>query len=630
MCGIYGRIGPRDDALDQLSTQTLQHRGPDHTGLYIDTRPIAALPGAVVALGHTRLSILDPSPAAHQPMISDDGETVLVFGGEIYNFKALRQAMQAAGETFHTHSDTEVILRLYQREGDAFLSQLQGMFALAIWDRRAGRLLLARDPTGIKPLYVRLGAGQGGAGPVAFASECKALLRDPSFRRLPNELALGAYLSRLYVPRGDSAFEGIVQLRAGERLVWQGGEVQRTFFHRYAIDQGPSEATLSQSIDALDELLTEVTAQHLNADVPVGVFLSGGIDSGLLAALAMKHRRARGDHAPIRAFTLGFRGESDAHDEVTQARLVAESLGLTHRVVRMDGRAMAARVGHIVDRFDEPYGNPTALLQDVICEAARRDVGVVLSGDGGDEAFAGYPRHRAVQAFAAVRSLPAAVRQPAMAALAKRLPNPSGERPWLRRLHKFLNAATGDFDAVYSQWLSHDTPEEQASLLTASARDRHWNAVALAPANAHPSATLLRRACLTDVCDFLPDNVLRHADRMSMGHGLEVRVPLSDHRVVAFGLALPDAHRMTPLAALSGQPARDSSKRVLRHLAERYVPKSIVAAPKQGFVAPLGTWLATDLRDRTVEAITRLGHRGVIRPERADQMMKDHTSKRRD
>ena len=665
MCGIYGRIGPRDDALDRTATLTLRHRGPDHAGLYVDTRDIAGAPGVFAALGHTRLSVLDLSPAGHQPMRSDDEQTVIVYNGEIYNFQRLRYGLRAAGVRFRSESDTEVLLRLYERDGDAFLAQLTGMFALAVWDRRRGRLLLARDVSGIKPLYVRradaaTGVDQGGLGPLAFASEPKALLRDPTFRREADRDALAGYLTYLHIPPPRSAFLGITPLRPGHKLTWQaratGGDAEMRVerFHHFATTPKLRETRLSAAVDGLDALLRAVVADHLVADVPVGAFLSGGIDSGVLVALAAEHRRARGDSSQLATFTLGFGPEGAALDEGEAAASVARALGVRNRLIRVNGDLAAACLPRIVGQFDEPFANPTALLQDLLCEAARAEVAVVLAGDGGDEAFAGYPRHRAIQTYRLLRRLPVAVRGDLLGRLARQLPDRADAAPLMRRMRRLLTQLDGDFATVYRGWLTHYPPAELVDLLADPAllgadggdpgpvealiRD----ARAGVPDDAEPHAkshqrrhaepSLLDLACLADVQSCLPDNVLRPGDRMSMGHGLELRVPYADRRVLDFGLSLPDALRMSPVAAILGAEGHDASKRVLRHLAKRYLPARVAAAPKQGMVPPLGTWLNAALRP-LVDAATSpatLARRGLVRPDRVTRMREEHRRGERD
>jgi asparagine synthase (glutamine-hydrolysing) len=633
MCGIYGRVGPRNDDLDRRATLALRHRGPDDAGLAVDLR---GLQGHPVILGHTRLSVLDLSPAGHQPMVSADGRYVLAFNGEIYNFLALRKKLEAQGRVFVSHTDTETLLHMYDLHGDAMLDHVEGMYALALWDRFEHRLLLARDPSGIKPLFWR----QEPAGRIAFASEIKALLVDPQVVRVPDLRALAGYLSYLYVPPPATAFQGVQRLLPGHKLVLDatGQRIER--FHRYAIAPKLTFRNETAAVDALDQLLREVIAEHVVADVPVGAFLSGGIDSGLIVAIMARLQRERGG-GQVRTFTVGFGQEGQHLDESARAAQVAAQLGVQHRILRVSADLATDRFRHIAGQLDEPFGNPTALMTDALCEGARQEVTVALTGDGGDEAFAGYPRYRATWILSAWRHLPERVRDRWLPELAERLPERSGGMPLLRHARRFLRASGGSFADTYRDWLGHYTPTDLRGLLT-----DHALAAVLLPGGAMPEdlgqtvATIrslgpdadpLDAACYADVNGFLPDNVLQLSDRMSMRHALELRVPLADRRVVDFGLRLPPTLKMGP-AALLGSSGKTASKRLLRAVAARYLKPASVGLKKQGFVAPMGTWLAGPLQGLLDEALdpATLARRGVVRPEVVATMRAEHLAGTRD
>ncbi len=631
MCGIYGRIGLRDDSLDERATMTLQHRGPDDAGLVVD--PVGTGEWSV-ALGQTRLAIVDLSPAGHQPMLSDDGQLALVFNGEIYNFQSLRRELIEQGAVFRSTSDTEVVLRLYERDGQAMLPKLAGMFAIAIWDRRARTMLLARDPTGIKPLYYRIGDIDSWC-PLSFASEMKAILCDPKVPRKPNFAALSGYLAYLYVPPPQTAFDGIMALEPGHQLSWHAGQTTLTRYHQYSVTPSHEFSTLKQGVRSLELLLKSVVAEHMVVDVPVGAFLSGGIDSAVLVALMAEHKRARGDREPLKTFTVGFQGEAGAVDESSAAAAIATSLGVSNRVIRADGRQMANRFGHIVDQFDEPFANPTTLLHDLLCESAREEVTVAIAGSGGDEAFAGYPRHRAALIYDGIRWIPEKLRRTLARGLADHLPRRADTSPTMQRILRFAASVEGDFPSIYRCWLTRLSPAELTELL---ADNRLPAAVGADPGNiermmrAMPAMSTVQQAILADVQGFLPDNVLRDADRMSMRHGLELRVPFADSRVLEFGLRLPRSLQMKTLPALRSSSGPDATKRVLRHLAEQYLPATAVSAPKQGFVAPMGSWLRNELRDLLDQATlpATVERRGLVRPELVQQRVAEHLSGERD
>lgn len=627
MCGIYGRVGERDDALDLAAVQSLHHRGPDAAGLYLDTH---AQPP--VALGHTRLSIQDLSDAGRQPMATPDGALVLVFNGEIYNFQSLRRQLERDGCQFQSHSDTEVILHLYARHGDAMLRMLEGMFAIALWDRPQQRLLLARDPSGIKPLFWRQPTPQT----LVFASEIKALLVDPGCPRTPDLHALAGYLGHLYLSTPRTPFANVHHLRPGHALVLQAGRLTESVFATYQVAPKLRFGSMAEATDALDVLLREVVAEHMVADVPVGAFLSGGVDSSVLVALMQQLRRESGATSALRTFTVGFGAEGGGLDETAAAAEIARALGVAHEIIRVDAQLAVTGLSHVVEQFDAPFGNPTALMTDVLCRQARLGVTVAVTGDGGDEAFGGYPRYRATWALAALRGLPEPVRGRWLQQLSRHLPEGRDDKPTLRRIRRFLGAASGPFAHTYRDWLSQYPHSELGGLLSPEAVQKLGAIPAdfgatLETLAGHAGDALLDQACLADVGGFLPDNVLALSDRMSMRHALELRVPFADRRVVDFGLRLPVRFKSTP-AALVGSSGLHASKRVLRLLAQRYVPAVVTKRPKQGFVAPMGAWLAGPLAELTADALAphRLAQRGLVRPELVARMQAEHQAGHRD
>jgi len=629
VCGIYGRIGRQDDDLDQRATATLHHRGPDDAGVVVDD---LGETGDVVALGHTRLAILDLSAAGHQPMLDPEGQVAVVFNGEIYNFQVVRRTLQKLGHAFRSNSDTEVVLRAYLHYGDGCLDHLEGMYALAIWDRRTQRLLIARDPSGIKPLYWR----SGQPDPLAFASEAKALLVDPRVDRKPDLAALCGYLAYLYVPTPRTAFEGLHALRPGHKLVWHAGTVRVEPFHAYQATPKPPAQSLAAAAGDLEGLLQAVVAEHMQADVPVGAFLSGGIDSGLLVAMMARLKRDRGDREPLRTYTVGFGREGHRWDEVGRAERLARHLEVGHEVVRIDADSAAERFGHVAQQFDEPFANPTALVHDALCEGARRHVTVALAGDGGDEAFAGYPRHRATQALDVWQHLPDGLRS-AIGALERRLPERAEALPLLRQLRRFVRSGSVSLAEAYRDWSTFYTAAQLTEVLSGEALAALGGAV---PDDLGQVSGVLRAlrqvdavdaACLADLAGFLPDNVLRESDRVSMRHALEVRVPFADRRVVQFGLQLPVALKLPPGGVWRGGGAA-AGKRVLRAVARRWLPKEIVEAPKQGFGAPMGAWLAGPLQGLLARATDPavVAKRGLLRPDAVAELKRAHLAGRRD
>lgn len=626
MCGIFGRIGGRNDDSDALATLSLQHRGPDDTGLWIDGDDSQQC----LIFGHTRLSILDLSSAGHQPMLSQDGRYALCFNGEIYNFKALRRDLERRGVRFHSQTDTEVVLETLILKGDAGLTDLEGMFALALWDRLERRLLVARDPVGIKPLYWRQGPDE-----LAFASELKALLVDPRVTRQPNDSALCGYLQYLYVPAPHTAFANHHSLLPGHQLVWQDGEIQLTRFHQFKVTP-KLQLDLADATQQLETLLQTVIAEQMVADVPVGAFLSGGIDSGLIVALMAQQKRELGHKEPLRTFTVAFGSEGKNWDESGAARGIAERLGAQHHVVAVQSRDAIDRIVAVADAFDEPFANPTAIAHDVLCQGARKHVTVALAGDGGDEAFAGYPRHRATWLLSLWNQMPPLFRR-ALTRAEARLPEQAEALPLLRQARRFLRTGGGTFADIYRDWSTFFDGQGLTNLLTPNTlqtlggsvpRDLGGTLLAMAEiADAHP----VDAACYADIACFLPDNVLRESDRMSMRHALEVRVPFADRRVLQFGLQLPVDVKMPWQSWLQLNGAAQS-KLVLRKVAEKWLPRQVVHGPKRGFGAPMGAWLQGPLRllleEMTSDSV--VARRGLVRPDVVAQLRNEHLTGKRD
>ena len=374
MCGILGQVGP--DHVDLLpALDRISHRGPDARGTYSSDGNACA-----VDLGFVRLSIIDLSPAGHQPMCNEDGTVWLVFNGEIYNFQELRRDLKSFGHVFRSNTDSEVIVHAYEQYGDGFVDRLRGMFGLAIWDARRSRLVAVRDRLGIKPLYYSAAGGR-----LSFCSEIKGILQLGASREIDAE-ALAAYLHLLYVPPPRTIFQAVKALPPGHRLVWENGNLEVARY--WDISRQPEMRDYDAVVEQLRVLLNDVVKQHLISDVPLGAFLSGGLDSSTLVALM-----ARNSSAPVRTYCMTFREDEGLYDERQYARMVAEHFGTTHTEIPVKPD-LVNDLSAMVRQFDEPFGNPTALLSYLLSKETRKHVTVALSGDGGDEAFLGYPRYQ--------------------------------------------------------------------------------------------------------------------------------------------------------------------------------------------------------------------------------------------
>lgn len=599
MCGLAGMVGASDAALVAAMTASLRHRGPDGDGLHLE-------PG--LAFGHRRLAILDLAGGA-QPMTDASGDLVVVYNGEIYNFEALRRELLAAGVPLRTRSDTEVLLELWRREGPAALARLRGMFAFALWDRRTRELHLVRDRLGQKPLYYAALPG----GPLLFASEPKALLCCPGVDRGLDLAALDAYLELYYVPPPRSIFAGIKQLPPAHRLTWREGQVTITrWWDCEPRAPDPRLTTVEAWAEAVAPTLAEAIELHTIADVPVGAFLSGGLDSStIVAALA-------GRGAKLQTFCVGYGPEGASYEERHHARAVARHFGLRHHELELK-LDILDDLPAMVAGFDEPFGSWTALLAYHLSRFARRDVTVALAGDGGDEVFGGYPRYRGLKLSEHASRLPPALVELACRGL-RALGEPTTALSLRRWARQFLESLALPPAERYAAWVgkgapsAHDRPYNvETARRIAAAREPNFIAAAF---ERPVFGDMVARAWYADIHGFLPENVLRCSDRMSMAHGLEVRVPFCDHVLLEQMAAAPSTMRVTALA----------SKRVLRKIAGKWLPPAVLRRKKLGFSAPFGDWLKRAERRVVGDWLHPdvLARRGLFDPAGVARLLAEH------
>ena len=559
----------------------LRHRGPDEGATEVHGR---------CALGSQRLRVLDLD-TGQQPVASESGAIVCVLNGELYNFRELRASLR--GHEVRGTGDTPVLPHLYEEHGLGFVERLHGMFAVALWDAPRERLVLARDRLGKKPLvWTRLPDGT-----LAFASELKALLRLPGVGREPDLAALDAYLALGYVPGAATGIRGIERLLPGHLLVFEGGEVRLERWWEPA----PAEpsATEAEWLERVRDAVGAAVRRRLVADVPLGALLSGGIDSSIVVALM-----AQAGPEPVRTFTVGF---ADAgYDERVFARAVAERYGTRHEEVLLEPDA-AEVLPRLAEAFDEPLGDEAALPLFLVCEAARRHVTVALTGDGGDESFAGYERYAAMRLAGRAGHLPAG----ALAGALRTLPGARGERrSSLFRAARFLDVAAAPEAQRYGRLME---------VFPAALRTELWDveprpAWELLP----PAGPGLAGLQLVDVATYLPGDLLPKADIASMAHSLELRSPLLDHEVLALGLALPDALK------LRGREGKQALRRAFAGL----LPPEVAGRGKAGFGVPLAAWFRGDLRDLAGDVLLRDG--GLFRREAVERLLAEHTGGRAD
>lgn len=623
MCGIAGFLdlssgrGP-GAARVSVMADTLVHRGPDGRGVFADD-------DAGIALGHRRLAIIDLSPAGDQPMRSASGRYVLVYNGEIYNFPDLRRELEAAGHRFRGHSDTEVLVEGIARWGtETTLRRLNGIFAFALWDREARTLTLARDPLGVKPLYW----GRFG-GLFLFGSELRALRAHPGWRPEISRDALAQLMRHNYIGAPNSIYCGVEKLSPGSVLTVRAGQSPRIerFWDFRAVAKAGLDARRVQNPDdavsGLHDLLLDAVRRQMIADVPLGTFLSGGVDSSTVAALAQASSSGN-----VRTFSIGF--HEAGYNEADHALAVARHLGTDHTELYVDERHALDMVPKIPDWFDEPFADSSQLPTFLVSEMTRRRVTVALSGDGGDELFAGYNRYLWGGAvWDRIGWLPAPWRRHIGKALAR--VRPSTWDRWTRALpagvsrsrigekaHKLAQVLGQEGqDALYRGLLSHWADPE--SLVPGSHEPKGvlWDA---SVADDFPD--FIERMQFLDGVTYLPDDILTKVDRTSMAVSLEARVPLLDTRVVAYAWGLPPA-----LKIRGGQ-----SKWALRQVLYRYVPAALIDRPKMGFGAPIAHWLRGPLRDWAEHLLDekRLGSDGLLNPVPIRARWSDHVSGERD
>jgi asparagine synthase (glutamine-hydrolysing) len=570
MCGIAGAINCGDAQVVGRMTEALRHRGPDDRG-------VVFFPHERLGLGHRRLSIIDLSPAGHQPMSTEDENLWITFNGEIYNFIELRDELRSKGHEFRSSSDTEVILHLYQEYGPAFVARLNGIFAFAIFDKVAGKVLFARDHLGVKPLYYYHSQGR-----LLFGSEIKAILESGSYSKEVNWQAIDDYFTFACVPCPHTAFRGIMQVPPAHTMTFDLRSGQLKLEKFWDIGAAVKEAAaLGDGRARLRSLLADSVRRQMISDVPLGIFLSGGLDSPILVGLA-----AQASTTPIKTFTVVFEGKHlEFFDERKAAREVAQRFGTDHREIPASINDPFEML-RVVTSFDQPFANPTAYLMYLISSHTRSQATVALCGAGGDELFAGYPRYRAMQMARMFRYVP----QPAIKAARKVLGffTDDYRKANLRRAREFLDGLDSDFTRQFTNWTYYLDEDEKRSLLRGAA-----GAPELKPASRIVRDLLAdenfpdfgNRVLAADVQTFLLDNLLEYTDKMSMAVGLEVRVPYLDPRVVATALAIPFADKI----------GRGRGKKVLREVFSDLLPPVVQSAPKKGFVAPLGIWLKETL-----------------------------------
>ena len=604
MCGIAGfadrlpeQAGRKDAdfALVHRMCEVIRHRGPDDEGIHVESG---------VGLGMRRLSIIDLS-TGHQPIHNEDESVWLVFNGEIYNYRDLRRDLEQHGHRFYTSSDTETIVHAYEQWGEDCFARLRGMFGIAIWDRKTQTLLIGRDRSGIKPLHY---AEHGGR--LFFGSELKSLIAAGAVDGAIDVASLDHYLSFLYTPRDRSIFKGVHKLPPGHLLRWHRGKTEVRSY--WEIDTRETfQGTADDAARELKQVLADAVKSHMMSDVPLGAFLSGGVDSSAVVGLM-----AEASDRPVKTFSIGF--DDPQFDELEHARTVAEHFGTDHHefVVRPDALGI---LDDLIGHFDEPFADSSAIPTWYVSEIARKHVTVVLSGDGGDELFGGYDRylpHPRVEQF---DRLPIPGRRMLASAVWPLLPHGVQGKNFLRHVARDDDGRFLDSVAFFreDEKAALYTPEFRASLNGANAEatlGRHFSRFQALPTHS--------RMMRFDFETYLPEDVLTKVDRMSMAHSIESRVPLLDNNVIDFAATLPAHYKIH----------NGRRKHVLKEAVKGLLPDGILNRKKQGFGIPLGVWFRGGLTDVFADVLgsARTRQRGYFRPAFIERIVQEHLSGRRD
>jgi asparagine synthase (glutamine-hydrolysing) len=624
MCGFTGYLSSNTsinaDALLRRMGDTIAHRGSNDSGVWFDNE-------TGIGLAHRRLSIVDLSPAGHQPMHSGSGRYVIAFNGEIYNHLALRAELETGGNkpNWHGHSDTETLLACFDAWGiEATVKKSIGMFAFAVWDKQTRQLTLGRDRMGEKPLYYGW-QGQGEQSVFLFGSELKALRAHPAFENSINRGALALQLRHNYIPAPYSIYNGIAKLRQGclltvslqqreakEQVYWSALQVAESGV------ANPFAGTAEQAVDELEILLKDAIQQQMMADVPLGAFLSGGVDSSAVVAL-MQAQSSR----PVKTFTIGF--HEQAYNEAVHAKAVAKHLGTEHTELYVTAKQAMAVIPHLPILYDEPFSDSSQIPTFLVSQLAKQQVTVSLSGDAGDELFCGYNRYvMTKQYWQKIALLPLPLRKLLATGIQCISPNHwnyltrfnSSPSNLGDKLHKGASILTShSVDELYAHFISHWKEANSIVINSASLPTLVTESPSLKGLSA------IQRMMALDSMTYLPDDILVKVDRAAMGVSLETRVPFLDHRVVEFAWQLPQSLKLR-----DGQ-----SKWALRQVLYRHVPKQLIDRPKMGFGVPIGDWLRHDLRD-WAEALldeTRLRDEGFFNPAPIRNLWQEHLSGQR-
>ena len=608
MCGIAGMVRPPGQEVDrpvlQRMCDSIVHRGPDSEGFFVEDN---------VGLGMRRLSIIDLS-SGEQPIHNEDRTVWVVFNGEIYNYRQLRQELEAAGHQFYTNSDTETLVHLYEQYGERFAERLNGMFCFALFDRVNGKVVIARDRIGEKQLYYSWKAGV-----LTFGSEIKCVLESGLVSRDLDFQAIDQYFRFLYIPHPRTAFREIRELPPATIMVLEQGKAPRLeSYWRLSFSPRSKSQDGNQLVESVREQFERSVRSRLVSDVPLGVLLSGGVDSSAVAAVMVKTSSEK-----VRTFTIGYDGAGNVYDERAHARSFSQHFGTEHHefVIKPD---IVELLPKLVRSFDQPFGDSSAVANYYVFHETRKHLKVVLTGLGGDEVFAGYERHKAIRIHDALTRAPAWMRDGLLPALVEWLPEPSAGGRWTDRIKRFARGAGESSSAAYLGYVTWFDDGLRKELYSEAMHDSVGKASGaeefLDIFESSGDGKVLSKALFADTLTYLPGDLLVLTDRMSMANSVEARAPFIDHELVELVAAMPASAKMKGM----------DKKTLLKQAIASFIPPEILKRPKKGFTIPLTLWLRSELQSymRTVLSKERIERTGLFKWQTVSRLIEEHVARK--
>jgi len=604
MCGITGYYGLDDKQLLVRMCATMEHRGPDDAGYYH---------GKNVGLAMRRLAVIDLK-TGNQPISNEGKDVWVVFNGEIYNYQTLRSDLEKSGHTFMTSSDTETIVHLYEDHGENFVDYLRGMFAIALWDEKRCRLILARDRIGEKPLFYSIRGDQ-----IWFGSEIKTILETKNNRSV-NHQAVCDYLATGFVTAPKTFYNEINKLPPGGLLVCDAAGIRLKQYWKLPKPDRSKNVSFEEAETTLSSNLLNTIGLCLKSDVEVGAFLSGGIDSSVIVALIRKH------NTHVQTFAVGYSGEAQGFNELRYAKQVARHLGTEHHELILSPQSSMDLLPKIIWHYDEPHGEPTSVLVYLLCQFTSKRVKVAVGGTGGDEIFYGYPKHSGIRLYQYYHLIPKVVRKLLVEKVIAQWPESTKGNRFAKRAKRFIAGVDLPPEEAYISWVSLLQRDIRHEILAQNtvreASDPSGEAFLHKYLVQSTQESMLDNIAELDISGYLPEYQLAYMDRMSMAHSLEVRAPFCDYKLIEYVTSLPSSFRLKGTR----------SKHILKEVAKKWLPRNIVERKKVGFDSPIGQWFKTDLRGFIKKFLSeeQIAQTGLLNPEGVKNIINEHLSGKKD